>query len=172
VDATNTLLPPGEEGLVRCRSDYFVKAFAANHPERTADADTVWWYPGDLGRLTDEGILCIGGRTDDVINSGGVKISAPIIDEAIREYPGVKDAGVCGVRGRAGIEEVWIGIVQETEIDLPDLVRWLDEKYAFKASLGQILMVEHIPRNDLGKLQRHKLKEMLLGMTSRALADT
>jgi len=131
----------------------------------------VWWYPGDIGLPTDDGILCLGGRTDDVINSGGVKISAPIIDEAICSFPGVKDAGVCAVRGAAGIDEVWVGIVSDKKIDVLDLARWIDEKYAFSSSLGEVLTVEQIPRNDLGKLQRHKLKEMLLGIKNRALAD-
>lgn len=171
VDAANMVLPAGEEGLVRCRSEYFTKVFAANHRERSSEANDVWWYPGDIGSLTTDGLLCIGGRTDDVINSGGVKISAPIIDDAIRSYPGIKDAGVCSVRGASGVDQVWIGIVADREIDLLDLTRWIDEKYAFRASLGEILVVEQIPRNDLGKLQRNKLKELLLTNKSRRLAE-
>jgi acyl-coenzyme A synthetase/AMP-(fatty) acid ligase len=168
VDQADRPLPAGEEGLVRCRTNYLLKSLAANNPERSADAENLWWYPGDLGHLTEDGVLCIGGRADDVINCGGAKVSAVKLDEIVLKHPGVKDAGVCSVRGRSGIEEIWIGVVTESEIDVSALTRSLDESQGFRVGVGEVLTIDQVPRNDLGKLQRHKLKEVLLGLKQRA----
>src|SRR5262249_46445022 len=117
VDETNAQVPVGEEGLVRCRTKNFVQLFAANNPDRAQDAADTWWYPGDIGRLTRDGMLCIGGRADDVINSGGVKVSAQALDTVVCRCPGIKDAGTCAVRDRSGIDVVWIGVVPDGALD-------------------------------------------------------
>ena len=67
-------------------------------PERTAaafatDADGARWYrTGDLGQLTHDGTLRIRGRADDVIISGGVKVSLGDVERAVRAVPGFADA--------------------------------------------------------------------------------
>jgi len=63
VDDNDTPFPPGEVGRVRCRTEYFCRMFAANNPERASEANDKWWYPGDLGRLTSDGMLCISRST-------------------------------------------------------------------------------------------------------------
>ncbi len=69
-------------------------------PERTAtafptDADGTRWYrTGDLGALTHDGTLRITGRADDVIISGGVKVSLGEVERAVRTVPGFGEAVV------------------------------------------------------------------------------
>ena len=75
-------------------------------PERTAgafasDADGTRWYrTGDLGELTHDGTLRIRGRADDVIISGGVKVSLGEVERAVRAVPGFGDAIVVRVPDR------------------------------------------------------------------------
>ena len=171
VDAAANILPAGQEGLVRGRSRFIAEVFAAHEPERAAESADAWWYPGDLGWLTDDGILCISGRTDELINMGGVKVAASVLDERVRGYPGVKDAGTCAVLGPSGMDEVWIGVVSDAA-DLQGLKRYLEESQSDAIKVGEIFVLEQIPRNNLGKLQRHELKALLLGLKSRALAET
>ena len=67
-------------------------------PERTAAAFTTdaggarWYRTGDLGELTHDGTLRIRGRADDVIISGGVKVSLGDVERAVRAVPGFADA--------------------------------------------------------------------------------
>jgi acyl-coenzyme A synthetase/AMP-(fatty) acid ligase len=61
VDDAGAALPPGQDGWVRCRSEYYSRMFAANHPDRAGEAPDAWWHSGDRGRLTDEGMLCLHG---------------------------------------------------------------------------------------------------------------
>lgn len=71
-------------------------------PERTAehfvtDDDGLRWYvTDDLGEVHD-GVVSVAGRVDDVINTGGVKVSAQAVQRVIEPIPGVRDALVIGV---------------------------------------------------------------------------
>ncbi|MFE6256214.1 AMP-binding protein [Agromyces sp. NPDC057865] len=75
-------------------------------PERTAaafttDADGTRWYrTGDLGELTHDRTLRIRGRADDVIISGGVKVSLGDVERAVRAVPGFADAVAVSVPDR------------------------------------------------------------------------
>jgi acyl-coenzyme A synthetase/AMP-(fatty) acid ligase len=167
VDESGAALPTGSEGLVRCRTPYFIKNLRVNNPDLAADGDDAWWYPGDVGLLTDGGVLCIAGRSDDVINLGGAKISALTLDEALVEYPGIKDAGVCGVKGSGGIDRIWVGIVpEEGESDMAKFIMSIRGNPKFGAEIDELLVVERIPRSRLGKIQRNELKAMLLRQKS------
>jgi len=159
VDDSDEPLATGEQGRIRFHSDYFAKVHAANNPAPASGK--AWWYPGDLGRLTSDGILCVDGRADDVINCGGVKFSGIELDDAVRSFPGVKDGGVCGVRAGSGLEEVWVAIAADEMPDLVKLRASLESAFQYMV-IGRIERLEQIPRNALGKLQRHALKEVLL----------
>ncbi len=69
-------------------------------PDRTARAfatdagGTRWYRTGDLGAVTHDGTLRITGRADDVIISGGVKVSLGDVERAVRAVPGFADAVV------------------------------------------------------------------------------
>ena len=78
-------------------------------PERTAvafttDADGTRWYrTGDLGELAHDGTLRVRGRADDVIISGGVKVSLGEVERAVRAVPGFAEAvAVRDARRRVG----------------------------------------------------------------------
>jgi acyl-coenzyme A synthetase/AMP-(fatty) acid ligase len=60
VDDDGVSLPSGEQGRVRCRNEFFSAVFAASNPE-LGSAD-FWWYSGELGELSQDGILCIFGK--------------------------------------------------------------------------------------------------------------
>jgi acyl-coenzyme A synthetase/AMP-(fatty) acid ligase len=61
LDDHGAALPPGQDGWVRCRSEYYSRMLAANHPDKAGEAHEAWWHSGDRGRLTDDGMLCLGG---------------------------------------------------------------------------------------------------------------
>jgi acyl-coenzyme A synthetase/AMP-(fatty) acid ligase len=165
VDEAGRPLPAGSEGRIRYRTPFFVKNYAANHPG-SGDGRDAWYYPGDLGYVTDNGVLCIRGRGDDVINCGGLKVSAASLEEIVLACSGVKDAGVCGVKGDSGLEEIWIGIVADGSFELPEFQRQLELNPRFNELLksvgAEVVSVDAIPRNQLGKIQRHELRERLL----------
>jgi acyl-coenzyme A synthetase/AMP-(fatty) acid ligase len=163
VDSAGAVLPVGSEGLIRIRTPQFTSNFEARTAEH-ADASAKWFYPGDVGRLTEEGVLCLAGRQSDVINRGGVKISASRIEEILEALPEVKEAAACGVEGSSGLEEIWIAVVQQAPIELAEIKRLLKDHDDVGFMVDEVFGLQQLPRNDLGKIQKHRLKETLLAL--------
>jgi acyl-coenzyme A synthetase/AMP-(fatty) acid ligase len=161
VNAEGNIMPVGSEGFVRIRT----RLFRANFPDE--DTNT-WFYPGDIGWLTEGGVLCIAGRKGDVLNRGGVKLSVTDFEDFVRSCPGVKDAGVCTLMGGSGFEEVWIGLVLEQSADIGALRKTIESDSNFGANIDKLFAVETIPRGALGKIQREELRKMLESIAEEA----
>jgi acyl-coenzyme A synthetase/AMP-(fatty) acid ligase len=155
VDAADRVLPIGKEGFVRVRSQVFAENMAAGN------SSDKWFYPGDLGSLTEDNMLCITGRNSDVVNRGGEKLSIVDIENFLLTCSGVNDAGVCTVVGLAGYSEVWVGLVLEPSADMAALRHTIESNVHYKNNIDRIFVVESIPRGTLGKVQREELKSML-----------
>lgn len=70
----------------------------AGDPEGTAAVLVDGWLrTEDLGRLDDTGRLHVLGRADEVVLSGGVNVSLPAVEQALRAHPAVRDAAVVGL---------------------------------------------------------------------------
>jgi acyl-coenzyme A synthetase/AMP-(fatty) acid ligase len=154
VDHLGAVLAIGSEGFVRLRTPQFLKGASAN-------GAAAWFYPGDLGSLTEDGILCIMGRSGDVVNRGGTKLSSTDFENFLTSCAGVQDAGICTHMGEAGYEEVWAGVVLEPAIDLAAFRQHIEGDAKFGHNIDKLFVVESIPRNELGKIQPALLKEML-----------
>ncbi|HLH98352.1 MAG TPA: class I adenylate-forming enzyme family protein [Xanthobacteraceae bacterium] len=167
VDEADSVLPVGSEGLIRLRTLQSRLNSDPSKPVAAPGSKASWFYPGDIGRLTEDGILCVSGRSADVINSGGVKVSAAKIEEIVQALPEVREAAACGIVGPSGIEELWVAVIAVGQIDPEAIKRLLKENEQVGLAPAQIVLVEKLPRGDLGKLQRHRLKEQLLGLKKR-----
>jgi long-chain acyl-CoA synthetase len=154
VDHLGAILPIGSEGFIRLRSPQFLKNVDAGD-------GTPWFYPGDLGALTEDGVLRVMGRSGDVVNRGGHKMSSTEFESFLTACAGVKDAGICTHMGEAGYEEVWAGVVLEDSIDLAAFRHHIETNTQFGTNIDKLFVVESIPRNELGKIQPALLKEML-----------
>jgi len=154
VDADGNILPAGAEGFVRLRTAQFLLNF------QIEDAKT-YYYPGDVGWLTEDGVLCIAGRRGDVVNRGGVKLSITDFEDFLRSCPGVTDAGVCTQMGASGFEEIWIGVVLEPAADIGALRQKIEDNESFGTNIDKLFVVEAIPRGTLDKIQRDELRKLL-----------
>lgn len=164
VDAEDQVLPVGSEGFVRVRSQQFLMNFAIT------DSNT-WFYPGDFGWLTEDGVLCIAGRKGDVVNRGGAKLSATDLESFLTSCAGVKDAAVCTFMGSSGYEEIWVALVFLPSIDMATFRQKIDSSPEFGGNIDRLFVVEVIPRGQLGKIQREQLKEMLQSINEDALSQ-
>jgi acyl-CoA synthetase (AMP-forming)/AMP-acid ligase II len=101
--------------------------------------------------------LELAGRSKEIINLGGVKLNPESIDELVSAQLGVLDCATFAAEGISGIEQIIVAI----KVD-EDFVRENFEKVLLKKSpvrISSILMIDHIPRNENGKVLRQKLKE-------------
>jgi acyl-coenzyme A synthetase/AMP-(fatty) acid ligase len=159
VDASGAVLPVGAEGFVRVRTPSFSMIGAAH--VSNGGAESGWYYPGDIGWLTENGVLCIAGRREDVLNRGGVKLATTDFEEFLCAAPGVRDAGVCSLMGEAGFAEIWVGVVLEEGADMGAFRQYIESNASYQGNIDKMFVVEEIPRGENRKLQRGELQAML-----------
>ena len=120
-----------------------------------------WFYPGDIGHISEDGELFIEGRTDELMNFGGTKVSPEKVEELAKEFVGVIDAAVCLIERQPGIEEVAMAVVADAGVDL----RGLDQMLRTRLPIGHPTIFttsRNIPRNRMGKILRKDLKTQIL----------
>lgn len=120
-----------------------------------------WFYPGDIGYISDEGQLIIQGRRDELMNFGGTKLNPDTVEDLAKDFQGVTDAAVCLIERVPGIEEVAIAVVGTDSVDL----RALDQILRAKLPIGHptvFMVAKEIPRNRMGKVIRDELRNQIL----------
>ena len=147
-------------GAVEVRSPSLFDGYL-NRPDATAAAQTPdgWFATGDIGRWTASGALAIVGRSaTDLIKSGGYKIGAGEIENALLEHAGVAEAAVVGVPDDDLGERIVAHVVPAgeapTERELVDHVATL---LAPHKRPREIRFTDALPRNDMGKIVKSRL---------------
>ncbi|MGH9549839.1 MAG: AMP-binding protein, partial [Terriglobales bacterium] len=97
VNEQDEVLPDGTNGEVRITSSMLMDGYLNNGKETQKVLQNGHYYTGDIGRMED-GNLFIVGRKGDVITVGGVVVQAGEIEEALRNYPQVKEVAVTAVQ--------------------------------------------------------------------------
>jgi acyl-coenzyme A synthetase/AMP-(fatty) acid ligase len=162
VDEAGNPLPVGIEGLIRYRTPQLTENIKGGGSEEIPSVRDGWFYPGDIGRLEADGAVVFAGRTSDVINCGGVKVSGARIEEIVKNLPQVKDAGACGVVGDSGMEEVWVAVIPNGAVDVDEIKQLLRTHADIGLAPAEVFIVDDFPHGEHGKVQKGRLKELLL----------
>jgi malonyl-CoA/methylmalonyl-CoA synthetase len=135
-----------------------------NRPEATRAAFRGDWFAtGDVAVVEDGYYRILGRNSIDIIKTGGYKVSALEIEEALRGHPAVKDCAVVGVDDPEWGERVCTAVVPATATssDSADSLRdWLAERIAPYKLPRRWLFVEELPRNAMGKVTKPAVKEL------------
>ncbi|CAM2877423.1 AMP-binding protein [Saccharomonospora xinjiangensis] len=147
-------------------------------PELTAASFVDGWFrTSDVGRFTGDGRLEVLGRLDDVINTGGVKVAARDVEDALTRCPGVSAACVVGLpdpewgQRVAAVVAVTRGAADTGEVTgerLRDAVR---AELGGAATPKQIRVVAGLPLLGPGKVDRSAVRRLLLGHVDHESAD-
>ncbi|WP_051389240.1 o-succinylbenzoate--CoA ligase [Arthrobacter sp. 35W] len=81
--------------------------------EDSQDGPVRWYQTGDLGQFDADGRLDVLGRADDVIITGGLKVAAHAVAEALTALPGVREAFVAGVEDTQWGQRVAAAVVPD-----------------------------------------------------------
>jgi len=165
VDELDGPVPSNTEGILRARTSTFVPAYLGGEaPEMVRDG---WFYTGDTAILSDKGDLAVTGRINDVVNFGGAKLNAAMIDDVILATEGVKD-GVCFAQSDfSPVNELGVLLVTEvedgaeTEATVSRVQANLLTKFGHKGLAQRIYVADSIPRNASGKISRHEIAQLL-----------
>jgi acyl-coenzyme A synthetase/AMP-(fatty) acid ligase len=157
VDGEDRPLPPGTEGTLRISGANCVAGYLG---DETASPDSVfrdgWFYCGDVGSVSADGLLTVSGRAGDVINSGGIKVNPVVIEDVLRSLPHVTDAAAFGVPDSMGVMRIWAAIVADVRVETAALNSVCHARLVEK-SPKFILQVKGLPRNANGKVMREEL---------------
>ncbi|MFI7012510.1 AMP-binding protein [Streptomyces sp. NPDC050145] len=155
-------LPDGEVGSIEVRGPNVFSGYW-QMPEKTAAefrADG-FFITGDLGRIDEDGYLCIVGRGKDLVISGGYNIYPKEIEELLDAHPAVLESAVIGVP-HPDFGETVVAVVVPAPGQEPseaDLLKCVAGDLARFKHPRAVRIVEALPRNVMGKVQKAELRK-------------
>jgi malonyl-CoA/methylmalonyl-CoA synthetase len=122
-----------------------------------------FFHTGDVVRRDDAGRFFILGRaSSDILKTGGEKVSALEIEEALREHPDVIDAAVIGVPDELWGDRVVAFVVPRSAAVNPESVHaFARERLAPYKRPKELHLVAELPRNAMGKVLKQELLRLL-----------
>lgn len=142
-----------------------------NQDDETAEVFTQdgWLRTGDLVQVRD-GFIYMADRRKEMINSSGFNVYPSQVEEAVRSMPGVLDVAAVGVPAGESGEDVVAAVVLEAgaSVTLNDLRKWAEKSLAHYALPRQIVVMTELPRSQLGKVMRKKVREQIMGAQAAA----
>ena len=147
-------VPPGLPGEIHVRSSAAIQAYHTGD-DATAPFDDGWLATGDVGYLSDEGLLYICGRVKDMIIRGGENIYPSEIEACLLTLPGCLEAAVVGLPNDTWGEEVAavLRLSSDTSIGVAEVQAHCRERLAaYKVPAHVTFAATPLPRNALRKL--------------------
>jgi len=159
VDDDHRPLPPGTAGSLGFRAPWIADGYVGNEEATAQHFHEGWFYPGDVGAISLDGRVSLQGRTDEVINFGGVKLLPDAIEAILVEHPDVEDAAVVGIpHPMAGTVPVAL-VVTQRPLDRHALMTFCAARIDRSRLPVEIVRVPQIIRSEAGKILRDRLVE-------------
>ena len=156
-------MPPGEVGEVWIKGDNVFQGYW-RMPEKTAESfHNGWFKTGDLGYLDAQaqGRLFLVGRAKELIITGGYNVYPKEIEDVLESHGSVTEAAVVGMPDEDFGEKVTavVSIGGDEAASLEDLMVYCRERLAGYKCPKQLFVVDALPRNAMGKIQKNVLVE-------------
>jgi acyl-CoA synthetase (AMP-forming)/AMP-acid ligase II len=154
---------PGEEGELRLRGPQLFLGYANPELDDGALDEQGYFHTGDLGVVTDTGHVMITGRVKDIIIRNAENISASEIEDALHLHPKIADVAVIALPDdRTGeracaVVKLADGVESITLVEIGEHCRELG--LARQKVPEQLELVDEVPRNAMGKIQKPELKK-------------
>ncbi len=167
VDERDRPLAAGQTGRLRVRAPWLPRGYAGDEAASAERFRDGWFYPGDLGCLDAAGRIALYGRSDDIVNYGGLKILPRDVEQALATHPEVVQAALVGVPDPMAGEVPVVFVVLRRPVPAGDLTAHC----ASRLDHGQVprifFGVPELPRNPEGKVLRERLRELYLAWRSQ-----
>ena len=155
-------LAAGEIGGIEVRGPNVFKGYW-RMPEKTREEFTAdgWFKTGDVGKIDERGYVTIVGRSKDLIISGGYNVYPAEVEGYINELPGVAESALVGVP-HPDFGEVGVAVVipkPGVRLDSDQIVATLKAQLANFKIPKRCFVVDELPRNSMGKVQKNLLRE-------------
>jgi|TARA_Y100000294_G_scaffold114510_1_gene106212 acyl-coenzyme A synthetase/AMP-(fatty) acid ligase len=156
-------LPCGEKGEIAFRGPTIALGYLKNEALTAERFVNGWWRSGDMGHFDQDGYLFVSGRTDNMINSGGIKVYGEEIENCLLSHPEVAMAAVIGVANPQWGQRIEAHLVCMQDVAEDELDQHCRERLAsFKCPKRYVFHAE-LPLGVTGKLDRVALRKMASG---------
>ncbi|HEY8493603.1 MAG TPA: AMP-binding protein, partial [Myxococcota bacterium] len=172
LDQAGNPLPAGQEGAICIRlplppgtlptlwgdDDRYVSSYLSRYDGH--------YLTGDGGYLDEDGYLYVMGRTDDVINVAGHRLSTGAMEEVVARHPDVAECAVIGVadalKGQVPLALVVVkaGVTRGPEEIAREIVERVRREIGPVASLRRVLVVPRLPKTRSGKVLRATMRRI------------
>ena len=166
-DGSGKALPQGEIGMIEVRGPNVFQGYW-RMPEKTkaefrADG---FFVTGDLGTIGADGYLRIVGRGKDLVITGGLNVYPREIESLLDDIPGVEESAVVGLPHQDFGEGVTAFLVlkagaEVTEAQVLDSLRHRLARFKLPK---RVLILDQLPRNSMGKVQKSALREQFAAL--------
>jgi len=159
VDEAWRELPTGEAGEVVLEGPGVARGYWRNEEATAAAFQGKAVRMGDAGRLNGEGLLIFEDRAKDRINRGGLKVSSVAVEAVLLRHPAVLEAAVIAVPHKALGEDIAACLVLRDALEIEDLRAFCAGKLADYEVPRHWHVMEALPKNAMGKIQKNLLRE-------------
>jgi malonyl-CoA/methylmalonyl-CoA synthetase len=159
---TGRELPRESVGMIEVKGPNVFKGYW-RMPEKTKSEfrDDGFFITGDLGKIDSNGYVHILGRGKDLVISGGFNVYPKEIESEIDAMPGVIESAVIGVPHADFGEGVTAVVVcdKNARVDEASVLKALDGRLAKFKMPKRVIVVDELPRNAMGKVQKNILRD-------------
>jgi malonyl-CoA/methylmalonyl-CoA synthetase len=151
---------PGEAGEIWIKGPTVFKAYDGNDAATRAAFRDGWFRSGDTAEWLEGDYVRILGRTSvDILKSGGYKLSALELEEALREHEGIADVAVVGLPDETWGEIAVAAVILRAgaALDESALRTWAKQRLAAYKVPKRALFFDDFPRNPVGKVVKPEL---------------
>ncbi|WP_454743608.1 class I adenylate-forming enzyme family protein [Cupriavidus necator] len=165
-DARGAHLPPGATGEVLVQGPNVMRGYLGKPVETAKTVVDGWLHTGDIGRIDADGYLCIVGRLKEMIIRGGENIYPKEIEDVLQDFPGALEAAVIGAPHET-LGEIVVAYVafRPGATGTSDaLNEHCAERLTRYKRPAMIHVVDSLPKNAMGKIDKPKLRELTKGL--------
>ncbi|MCT4609039.1 MAG: acyl--CoA ligase [Pelagimonas sp.] len=162
IDAAGQPVPRGQEGTIAIhKDDPGLMLGYIGAPEATrAKFNGDWFLTGDQGAMDDDDQITYLGRSDDMMNAGGYRVSPAEVEAALSSLPGIHEIAVTDVAIKEDVRIVAGFYTSDHDLDESTLKALALERLARYKAPKAFLRVAALPRNPNGKVLRKMLKDI------------
>ena len=155
-------VPDGAIGMIEVRGPNVFQGYW-RMPEKTAEElrPDGWFITGDLGMRDADGYVTIVGRGKDMVISGGLNVYPKEVEMLIDAMPGVLESAVIGLP-HPDLGEAVVAVIARRPGADPDpaaIIAGLDGRLARFKQPRRVIVVDALPRNTMGKVQKNLLRD-------------
>ena len=151
-------MPPGTLTTLWGDDERFRESYLSRYPG--------YYLSGDSGYIDEDGYVFVMGRTDDVINVAGHRLSTGSMEAVLAAHPAVAECAVIGVHDQLkgqvprGFVVLKSGVDVDGEALRAELVESVREQIGPVAAFRQVDVVDGLPKTRSGKVLRKSMREI------------